>query len=96
MKIAIASQCINASIQNQIDDLVDAIALQQTIPWLKQNNDFPIQEICTAVLWCKACSVIAPDYYVDYLADNLCIHQPFEHYEQMNPAELAAKVSQLC
>ena len=80
-----------------VDDLVDSgITLQQTIPWLKQNTDFPIEEIRTAVLWYKACSVIAPDYYVDYLADNPWIHQPFEHYEQMNPAELAAKVSQLC
>jgi hypothetical protein len=76
-----------------VDDLVDSgITLQQTIPWLKQNNDFPIEEIRTAVLWYKACSVITPDYYVDYLADNPWIHQPFEHYEQMNPAELIAKV----
>ncbi|MBD2409991.1 phosphoribosyltransferase [Nostoc calcicola FACHB-389] len=80
-----------------VDDLVDSgITLQQTIPWLKLNTDFPIEEIRTAVLWYKACSVIAPDYYVDYLLDNPWIHQPFEHYEDMNIAELAAKVSQLC
>ncbi|MFN6562623.1 MAG: phosphoribosyltransferase [Nostoc sp. ChiSLP01] len=80
-----------------VDDLVDSgITLQQTIPWLKQNTDFAIEEIRTAVLWYKACSVIAPDYYVDYLLDNPWIHQPFEHYEQMNIAELAAKVSQAC
>jgi hypothetical protein len=77
-----------------VDDLVDSgVTLQQTLPWLKQNSDFPIEEIRTAVLWYKACSVIAPDYYVDYLPDNPWIHQPFEHYEQMNPAELAAKVT---
>ncbi|MBD2681940.1 MULTISPECIES: phosphoribosyltransferase [Nostoc] len=76
-----------------VDDLVDSgITLQQTIPWLKQNTDFAIEEIRTAVLWYKACSVIAPDYYVDYLPDNPWIHQPFEHYENMNIAELAAKV----
>jgi uncharacterized protein len=76
-----------------VDDLVDSgITIQQTIPWLKQNTDFPIEEIRTAVLWYKASSVIAPDYYVDYLSDNPWIHQPFEHYEDMNPAELAAKV----
>jgi uncharacterized protein len=80
-----------------VDDLVDSgITLQQTIPWLKQNNDSPIEEIRTAVLWYKACSVLKPDYYVDYLSDNPWIHQPFEHYEQMNIAELAAQVSQLC
>ncbi|MCC5660679.1 phosphoribosyltransferase [Nostoc sp. XA010] len=79
-----------------VDDLVDSgITLQQTIPWLQQNTDFPIEEIRTAVLWYKACSVIAPNYYVDYLPDNPWIHQPFEHYEQMNPAELAVKVNKV-
>ncbi len=80
-----------------VDDLVDSgVTFQQTIPWLKQNSNFPIVEIRTAVLWYKACSVIKPDYYVDYLPDNPWIHQPFEHYEQMNIAELVAQVSQLC
>ncbi|MEH2205498.1 MAG: phosphoribosyltransferase [Nostoc sp.] len=79
-----------------VDDLVDSgITLQQTIPWLKQNIDFPIEEIRTAVLWYKACSVIAPNYYVDYLPDNPWIHQPFEHYEQVNIAELAGKVNKV-
>lgn len=73
-----------------VDDLVDSgITLQQTLPWLKQHYA-QIAEIRTAVLWYKACSVIVPDYYVDYLPDNPWIHQPFEHYEKMNPAELAA------
>jgi len=72
-----------------LDDLVDSgITLQETIPWLKQYSDSPIEEIRTAVIWYKACSVIAPDYYVDYLPDNPWIHQPFEHYEYMNPADL--------
>ncbi|MEH2164758.1 MAG: phosphoribosyltransferase [Nostoc sp.] len=76
-----------------VDDLVDSgITLEQTISWLKQNIEFPIEEIRTAVLWYKACSVIAPNYYVDYLPDNPWIHQPFEHYEQINPAELAARL----
>ncbi|MEH2181754.1 phosphoribosyltransferase [Nostoc sp.] len=75
-----------------VDDLVDSgITLKQTIPWLKQNNDSSIEEIRTAVLWYKACSVLKPDYYVNYLADNPWIHQPFEHYENLNPAELATK-----
>lgn len=80
-----------------VDDLVDSgITLEQTVPWLKQNSDSKIEEIRTAVLWYKACSVIKPDYYVDYLADNPWIHQPFEHYEQMNISQLAAKVNQPC
>ena len=80
-----------------VDDLVDSgITLEQTIPWLKEYSDSPVEEIRTAVIWYKACSVIAPNYYVDYLADNPWIHQPFEHYEQMNIAQLSAKVNQMC
>jgi uncharacterized protein len=80
-----------------VDDLVDSgVTLKETTPWLKENSDSPIEEIRSAVIWYKACSVIAPDYYVDYLPDNPWIHQPFEHYEHMNPAELAANVNQLC
>ncbi|MFQ4145890.1 phosphoribosyltransferase [Chlorogloeopsis sp. ULAP02] len=80
-----------------VDDLVDSgVTLKETIPWLQTYSDFPIEEIRTAVLWYKACSVIAPDYYVDYLPDNPWIHQPFEPYELMNPAELLEKVSQPC
>ncbi|BAY21037.1 phosphoribosyltransferase [Calothrix sp. NIES-2100] len=78
-----------------VDDLVDSgVTLQETVPWLKQKSEFAIAEIRTAVIWYKACSVIEPDYYVDYLADNPWIHQPFEPYEYTNPAELAAKFSQ--
>ncbi len=80
-----------------VDDLVDSgVTLQQTIPWLKENAGSAIEEIRSAVLWYKACSVMAPDYYVDYLPDNPWIHQPFEPYEATTPAELAAKVNQLC
>ena len=77
-----------------VDDLVDSgVTLQETIPWLKQNSESQIEDIRTAVLWYKACSVAAPDYYVDYLPHNPWIHQPFEHYETMSPAELVKKGS---
>ncbi|MEM6754649.1 MAG: phosphoribosyltransferase [Cyanobacteria bacterium P01_C01_bin.38] len=80
-----------------VDDLVDSgVTLKETIPWLKKNSNTPIEEIRTAVIWYKACSAIAPDYYADYLPDNPWIHQPFENYEFTNPAELAQKVSQFC
>lgn len=71
-----------------VDDLVDSgISLQESIHWLKSR--YPqIQDLKTAVLWYKSCSVIPPDYYVDYLGDNPWIHQPFECYENMNLAEL--------
>lgn len=77
-----------------VDDLVDSgITLKKTLPWLDRHYGFYIDEIRTAVLWYKDCSVIKPDYYVDYLADNPWIHQPFENYERISPAELAANMS---
>lgn len=72
-----------------VDDLVDSgVTLQKTIPWLDRKYGFYLEEVRTAVLWYKDCSVIKPDYYVDYLPDNPWIHQPFERYEQMKPADL--------
>ncbi|MGQ9869801.1 phosphoribosyltransferase [Leptodesmis sp.] len=74
-----------------VDDLVDSgLTLKKTLIWLDRKYGFYIEEIRTAVLWYKDCSVIEPDYYVDYLPDNPWIHQPFELYEQMTPAELVA------
>ncbi len=80
-----------------VDDLVDSgVTLKETIPWLKMYSDTSIEEIRTAVIWYKACSVIKPDYYVDYLSDNPWIHQPFEHYEFMNPTEFLEVVNASC
>ncbi len=75
-----------------VDDLVDSgVTLKRTLTWLDRKYGFYIEEVRTAVLWYKDCSVIKPDYYVDYLADNPWIHQPFEPYEDMTPEELLAK-----
>ena len=72
-----------------VDDLVDSgVSLKKTLTWLDRKYGFYIEEVRSAVLWYKACSTIAPDYYVDYLADNPWIHQPFEVYEKMDPADL--------
>jgi uncharacterized protein len=73
-----------------VDDLVDSgVTLQQTLVWLEQHTE--IDEVQTAVIWYKAASVIEPHYFVNYLADNPWIHQPFEQYEQTRPQDLAAK-----
>jgi hypothetical protein len=70
-----------------VDDLVDTgISLQKSIEWLKDR--YPIQEIRTAVIWYKGNSTCQPDYYTAYLADNPWVHQPFEPYETMTPADL--------
>ncbi|WP_413160127.1 phosphoribosyltransferase [Capilliphycus salinus ALCB114379] len=75
-----------------VDDLVDSgISLKESLLWLKSQYATEIEEIKTAVLWYKACSVIVPDFYVEYLADSPWIHQPFERYEKMTPAEAAQK-----
>lgn len=75
-----------------VDDLVDSgISLAESINWLKIKYPQNIVEIRTAVIWYKSTSVETPDYYVDYLADNPWIHQPFEKYEQTRISELAAQ-----
>ncbi|NJM67466.1 MAG: phosphoribosyltransferase [Acaryochloris sp. RU_4_1] len=75
-----------------VDDLVDSgITLEQTLVWLKHKYGAEIKEVRTAVLWYKACSIVQPTYYVDYLAENPWIHQPFEGYERTNLEELGRK-----
>ncbi|MBD2580526.1 phosphoribosyltransferase [Oscillatoria sp. FACHB-1406] len=74
-----------------VDDLVDSgKSLHAAIEWLKTRYGSGISEIRTATIWYKSCSTIAPDYYVDYCPDAPWIHQPFERYELMTPAQLAA------
>jgi len=71
-----------------VDDLVDSgITLQRMIPWLDRKYGFYVEEVRSAVIWYKACSVIKPDYYVDYLEHNPWIHQPFERYETLKPED---------
>jgi hypoxanthine phosphoribosyltransferase len=77
-----------------VDDLVDSgQTLNRTLVWLDRRYGFYIDEMRTAVLWYKHCSVIKPDYYVHYFPNDPWIHQPFAPYEAMTPAELAAKRS---
>lgn len=68
-----------------IDDLVDSgITLQRVQDHVRVH--FPeVTEVRSAVLWYKACSVMRPDYFVEYLPDNPWIHQPFEIYDDMSP-----------
>ncbi len=79
-----------------VDDLVDSgITLEQTLIWLDRKYGNTIEEVRTAVIWYKACSSIQPNYFVDYLADNPWIHQPFETYEQMTPQELSEEYASM-
>lgn len=77
-----------------VDDLADSgTTLNRSVDWLHSHYGFYIEEVRTAVLWYKGCSVIKPDYYVDFLPENPWIHQPFEIYEKMNPEDLAASIT---
>lgn len=73
-----------------IDDLVDSgVTLQKVVQNL--GVQFPaVTEVKTAVIWYKACSAVAPDYYVEFLASNPWIHQPFEEYDGLRPHQLSA------
>jgi uncharacterized protein len=83
-----------------VDDLVDSgMTLQKTLTWLqhdqkdpKKNTSEAIAQVKTAVIWYKACSVFAPDFFVEYLPDNPWIDQPFEIYESMGLAQLKQRV----
>ena len=71
-----------------IDDLVDSgITLEQVQEHVKKA--FPqVTEVRSAVIWYKACSVMQPDYYLEYLPESPWIHQPFELYDDMTPDSL--------
>ncbi len=77
-----------------IDDLVDSgITLGKVQQHL--SSHFPaITEVKTAVIWYKACSVVRPDYYLEYLATNPWIHQPFEEYDSLRAPELMARLGE--
>ena len=73
-----------------IDDLVDSGVTLERVQGHLQDNFPDVTEVRSAVIWCKACSSIRPDYYVDLLATNPWIHQPFEEYDSLRPHQLSA------
>jgi hypoxanthine phosphoribosyltransferase len=77
-----------------VDDLVDSgNTLERVAEHLR--GGFPmIEEIRSAVIWFKASSSVAPDYYVEHLAGNPWIHQPFERYDRLRPADLVREAAE--
>ena len=76
-----------------VDDMVDSGHTLEAV-YRELPRRFPhIGEIKTAVLWSKGCSVFKPDYYVDYLPDSPWIHQPFEVYDDLDPATLGERIA---
>jgi hypoxanthine phosphoribosyltransferase len=75
-----------------VDDLVDSgVTLSRVVAHLKERYR-AINEVRTAVIWYKACSTFAPEFYVEYLPTNPWIHQPFEVYDAMGPQKLSARL----
>ena len=75
-----------------VDDMVDSGHTLDLVHRTLPQRFAHITACKTAVLWWKACSVFEPDYYVEYLADNPWIHQPFEVYDTLRPEKLKARV----
>lgn len=76
-----------------VDDMVDSGATLAAVMKALPQRWPVIRAVKSAVLWWKACSICAPDFYVDYLADSPWIHQPFEIYDTLRPGELKARLS---
>jgi hypoxanthine phosphoribosyltransferase len=76
-----------------VDDMVDSgHTLEKVLKTLPGR--FPhIASLKSAVLWWKACSVIQPDFHVEYLPDNPWIHQPFEIYDNLRPEQLRERLA---
>jgi hypoxanthine phosphoribosyltransferase len=73
------------------DDLVDSGAtLVEVVPLLKARHR-QVEEIRSAVIWAKGSSVARPDYCVESLPSNPWIHQPFEEYDHLRPADLKVR-----
>jgi hypoxanthine phosphoribosyltransferase len=73
-----------------VDDLADSgTTLACVLQALPQRHP-GITELRSAVLWLKARSALRPDYFVEYLAGDPWIEQPFEQYDHLRPQDLDA------
>jgi hypoxanthine phosphoribosyltransferase len=76
-----------------VDDLADSGATLAGVVQYLTGRFAAISELRTAVIWLKGCSQVRPDYFASYLPDSPWIHQPFERYDQLRPAELAQRLA---
>ena len=74
-----------------VDDLADSGHTLKAVIDMLKNNYAPITEMRSAVIWTKQLSAFTPDYSVEFLPTNPWIHQPFEGYDSMRPAQLLEK-----
>ena len=71
-----------------VDDLVDSGITLKRVSGSIRGQHPEIQDLQTAVIWYKSCSIYVPDYYTSYLPDNPWIHQPFEQYDDWRTGNL--------
>lgn len=77
-----------------VDDLADSgTTLAAVVRYLRERHA-GISELRTAVIWLKGCSRFQPDFVVSHLPDSPWIHQPFEVYDHLRPAQLAERLSE--
>ena len=74
-----------------VDDLADTGETLNAVIHQLKNNYAPITELRSAVIWTKGLSSFQADYSVETLPTNPWIHQPFESYDALSPAQLLAK-----
>ncbi len=74
-----------------VDDLADTGHTLNSVIHQLRNNYKPITELRSAVIWTKGVSTFQPDYSVEELPTSPWIHQPFEGYDSLSPAQLLAK-----
>ncbi len=91
--VTMTSDCLAGRVL-LVDDMVDTgVTLVEVLANL-QERFAEITEIRTGVLWYKAHSCVAPDFYVQKLESNPWIHQPFEQYDSLDPSLLAGHIRQ--
>ena len=74
-----------------VDDLADSGKTLNAVIEQLRGNYKPITELRSAVIWTKGVSKFNPDYSVEELPTNPWIHQPFEGYDALSPAQLMSK-----
>ena len=74
-----------------VDDLADSGHTLDAVMQMLREKYPAITELRSAVLWTKAHSSFKPDFSVEHLPSNPWIHQPFESYVRMRPAQLLNK-----
>ena len=74
-----------------VDDLADSGKTLNAVIQQLRGNYQPITELRSAVIWTKGVSTFQADYSVETLPTNPWIHQPFEGYDALSPAQLMEK-----